>query len=115
MATTFKDLEVYRRAAALADELYELTVRWDKFERWSIGIQLMKAADSIGANIAEATGRWTTPARRRFLYIARGSLAETEHWLLRAEQRGLLPIGWSERLSAIRRPLNGLIKRNLPN
>jgi four helix bundle protein len=114
MATTFKDLDAYRRATALADELHELVTLWPKVDLWSTGIQLLRAVDSVGANIAEATGRWHPPDRRRFLYIARGSLAETEHWLLRAEERGLLPRGWSDRLSEVRRPLNGLIKRNPP-
>jgi four helix bundle protein len=115
MTTTFKDLDAYRRAVALADELYEISVGWDKFDLWTTGVQLVRAADSVGANIAEATGRWHTPDRRRLLYIARGSLSETEHWVLCAEQRGLLQEGWSERLSDIRRPLNGLIKREPPN
>jgi four helix bundle protein len=111
----FNELEVYRRACALADDLYEASSGWPKFQIWSLGIQLVRAADSVGANIAEATGRWHTPDRRRFLYIARGSLAETEHWILCAERRGLLREGWSDRISDVRRPLNGLIKRNPPN
>jgi four helix bundle protein len=115
MATTFKELDVYTRAAALADELYETVTRWPKFELWTMGIQLLRAIDSVCANIAEATGRWHTPDRRRLLFIARGSLAETEHWLLCGEERGLLPAGYNERLSDIRRPLNGLIKKAPPD
>ena len=76
---------------------------------------LLRAVDSVCANVAEATGRWHTPDRRRLLYIARGSLAETEHWLRCGERRGLLPGGYSERLSDIRRPLNGLIKKAPPD
>jgi len=115
MATTFKELDVYRRAAALADELYETVTRWPKFDLWTTGVQLLRAVDSVCANVAEATGRWHTPDRRRLLYIARGSLAETEHWLRCGERRGLLPGGYSERLSDIRRPLNGLIKKAPPD
>jgi four helix bundle protein len=112
--TTFRDLDVYLRATAFADEMYERVVLWPKFDRWTVGVQLIRAADSVGANIAEGLGRWHPPDRKRMLYIARGSLAETEHWVLRAEQRGLLPNGISERLSDIRRPLNGLIKKTPP-
>jgi four helix bundle protein len=115
MATTFKELDVYRRAVALADELHDLVMGWPKADLWSSGIQLLRAADSVGANIAEATGRWHIPDGRRFLYIARGSLMEPEHWLTCAERRGLLPPGWSERVTDVRRPLNGLIKRSPPN
>jgi four helix bundle protein len=61
-------------------------------------------------NIAEAVGRWHTPDRRRLLIIARGSLLESEHWLLQAEARGLIPEGVNERIDEIARTLNGLIK-----
>jgi four helix bundle protein len=112
MAQGFRDLEAYRRAAALASDVFEVSARWDSYAQWSVGIQLVRAADSVAANIAEATGRWHTADRRRLLFIARGSLNETEHWLLVAEERGLLPEGYSERVAEIRRPLSGLIKRD---
>jgi four helix bundle protein len=91
--------------------MYELVSRWPSFDRWSIGIQLTRAADSIGANIAEAAGRWHRQDQKRFLLIARGSLYETEHWLARAEARGLLEAGTTGHLSETARTLNGLIRR----
>ena len=74
-------------------------------------MQLLRSADSVGANIAEAKGRWHIPDRRRFLFVARGSLYETEHWILRAEKRGLLETGFAARLEEVARALNGLIRR----
>ena len=53
-------------------------------------MQLVKAADSIGANIAEGTGRGTPGENRRFVRISRGSLNETKYWLRRAINRGLI-------------------------
>jgi four helix bundle protein len=58
--------------------------------RDTVGKQLIRAADSIGANIAEGTGRGTFVDNRRFVRIARGSLNETQHWLRRAYKRQLL-------------------------
>ena len=56
----------------------------------TIGKQMIRSADSIGANIAEGSGRGTAQDNRRFLRMARGSLYETQHWLRRAYKRSLL-------------------------
>ena len=51
---------------------------------------MIKSADSVGANIAEGTGRGSYADNRRFARIARGSLFEVKHWLRRAYRRDLL-------------------------
>jgi four helix bundle protein len=86
----FEDLEVYQLSEKLADEIWELVRQWDNLARDTIGKQIVRAADSIGANIAEGFGRGTFQDNRRFVRIARGSLYETRHWLRRAFRRGLL-------------------------
>lgn len=55
-----------------------------------MGRQLINSADSIGANIAEGTGRGSFADNRRFAKIARDSLFEVKHWLRRAYKRKLL-------------------------
>ena len=87
--SAFGDLDVYRRAAAFADEVYWAVGGWSSFDRFALGGQLVRATDSIRANIAEAFGRWSAKDQRRMLYMARGSAYETEHWLERAAVRGL--------------------------
>jgi four helix bundle protein len=52
---------------------------------------LIRAADSIGANLAEGSGRGTYKDNHRFIDMARGSLYETRQWLRRAYRRKLLP------------------------
>ena len=79
-----------------------------------MGSQLLRAIDSVGANIAESAGRWHTRDRRQLLMIARGSLYEAEHWVLRAEARNLLAEGTSKRIEGIARPLTGLIRKPTP-
>jgi len=66
-----------------------------------VGKQLIRAADSIGANIAEGIGRGSFPENRRFVRIARGSLNETKHWLRRAYKRHLLNDGHIEQLKPL--------------
>ena len=63
---------------------------WSPFARDTVGQQLVKAADSIGANIAESAGRFHPNDVIRFLYYARGSLRETRFWLKRAIHRHLI-------------------------
>lgn len=71
--------------------LHECLFRFLKwFSRKAIGSQLVCAADSVGANIAEGTGGGTYNDNRRFFYIARGSLTGTKHWLRRTYHRGVL-------------------------
>jgi four helix bundle protein len=88
--TNFEKLRVYRSSEKLADELWRIVMSWGYFERDTVGKQLVRAGDSIGANIAEGAGRGRFPDNRRFVRMARGSLNETKHWLRRAHKRSLL-------------------------
>src|SRR5438132_5580594 len=91
MATVgFENLAVYQLAERLADELWNVVCAWDNFAKDTIGKQLVRSADSIGANIAEGTGRQSFQDNKRFVRIARGSLYETKHWLRQAFKRKLL-------------------------
>jgi four helix bundle protein len=88
--TNFETLHIYKLSEKLADTIWEIVLKWNFFAKNTVGIQIIKAADSIGANIAEGSGRGTNPELRRFLRISRGSLYETKHWLRRALKRRLL-------------------------
>lgn len=79
-----------QRAEGLTDGVWELVAGWPEFAKRTVGAQLVRAADSIGANIAEAGGRFHPGEVRTFLYYARGSLSETRYWLRRAAQRTFL-------------------------
>ncbi len=86
----FESLQVYRLAERLADEVWKIVCKWDPFAKSTIGKQITRAADSIGANIAEGVGRGSFQDNNRFVKMARGSLNETQHWLRRAYKRTLL-------------------------
>jgi len=86
----FESLEVYKLAEKLSDQIWDVIAFWDQFAKDTVGKQLVRAADSIGANIAEGCGRGSYQDNRRFIRIGRGSLNETKHWLRRAFRRKLL-------------------------
>ncbi len=85
----------------LADEVWGIVVGWDNLAKDTVGKQIVRSADSIGANIAEGEGRGTHPDNKRFVRIARGSLQETQHWLRRAFKRNLLTKEQIEKLKPL--------------
>jgi four helix bundle protein len=90
MRTAFEKLKVYQLSERLADEIWDIVLAWKSFAQDTVGKQLVRSADSVGANIAEGSGRGSYQDNRRFVRTARGSLNETQHWLRRAYRRKLL-------------------------
>jgi len=99
--TNFENLRVYLLAEQLADEVWNTVTTWGILARYTLGKQIARAVDSIGANIAEGSGRGSDQEYRRFLRIARGSLCETQHFLQRAFRRKLLTSDQIERLKTM--------------
>lgn len=99
--TSFENLDVYRLAEKMADEVWSVVADWDYFAKNSVGMQLVDAADSVSANIAEGCGRFNYKDNARFIRIARGSMYETKNWLRRAYRRGLLSEAQIEKLKPI--------------
>ena len=88
--TGFENLHVYQLAETLSDTIWNIIIKWDKFTQDTVGKQWINSADSIGANIAEGTGRGSFADNKRFAKIARASLFEVRHWLRRAYKRNLV-------------------------
>lgn len=110
----FENLRVYRMAEELADLIWGICERWKTFARDTVGKQLVRAVDGIGANIAEGSGRYHYQENRRFVRIARGSLFETAHWLRRAYRRKLLTAQESSRIKKIMDELSPTLNAYLP-
>jgi len=88
--TNFEKLQVYQLSEKLADNVWNIVIAWDSFAKDTVGKQIVRAADSVGANISEGSGRGSLQDNRRFVRMARGSLYETIHWLRRSYMRKLL-------------------------
>ena len=98
----------------LVKHIYKSTATFPREELYGLTSQMRRAAISIPSNIAEGAARQTTPEFLRFLYIARGSLAELETQALIARDLDYLTDGDSlpEGMGHVSVLLNGLI-RNL--
>jgi four helix bundle protein len=88
--TNFEKLQVYQLSEKLADSVWNIVIAWDSFAKDTVGKQIVRAADSIGANISEGSDRGSLQDNRRFVRMARGSLYEMIHWLRRSYVRKLL-------------------------
>ncbi|MFY9610904.1 MAG: four helix bundle protein [Blastocatellia bacterium] len=78
----FEDLPVWKAAIELAVGVFELTSRENFKGHGGLRDQIERAAVSVSNNIAEGFERGTTQELLTFIYIARGSAAETRSMLL---------------------------------
>ena len=85
-----RDLIVWQRSMALAVDVYKLSAKFPAVETYRLTSQLTRAVTSVPANIAEGHTRSTAKDFAHFLSIARGSLMETETFLMLAVQLGYL-------------------------
>ena len=99
--TNFERLRVYQLSERLADQVWAVALGWSNLARDTVGKQVIRSADSIGANIAEGCGRGRYLDNQRFVRMARGSLNETQHWLRRAYKRNLLTKSQVDKLRLI--------------
>jgi four helix bundle protein len=72
-------------------QVYRLTAAFPATETYRLTAQVTRSAASVPANIAEGNARGTTRDYAHFLAIAKGSLMETETFLLLAVRLGYLP------------------------
>lgn len=87
---TLEELEVYQLSMNIAERIWNLVVKWDYFARETVGRQLIRAIDSVAANLSEGYGRYFYKENKQFCYYSRGSLYETKTWLKKAHNRKLI-------------------------
>lgn len=85
-----EDLRIYNMAMEVGEDVWKLVEGWNYFQKDTIGKQLVKAADSIAANISEGFGRYHFKDSNNFNYYSRGSLFETKTWLTKSHNRKLI-------------------------
>jgi four helix bundle protein len=88
-----RDLIVWQKAMDLVVQVYGLTGAFPPSEIYRLVAQVTRAAASVPANIAEGHARSSRKDFANFLAIARGSLMETETFLMLAIRLGYLQGG----------------------
>lgn len=83
-------MEIYEISIDLGEKAWNCVSTWNYFEKDTVGKQLVRAADSVAANISEGFGRYHYADAKHFFYFARGSLFETKTWLRKAYLRKLI-------------------------
>lgn len=74
----YRELLVWQKAMLVVEETYRLVKLLPKEEQFALSDQMRRAAVSIPSNIAEGQARSSTKEFVRFLWIAKGSVAELE-------------------------------------
>ncbi|HET7232755.1 MAG TPA: four helix bundle protein [Longimicrobium sp.] len=85
-----RDLIVWQKAMGLTVEIYRLSRRFPRDETYRLTSRITRAAASVPANIAEGNARSTARDYAHFISIAKGSLMETETFLMLAVRLGYL-------------------------
>ncbi|OGP59150.1 MAG: hypothetical protein A2V67_07575 [Deltaproteobacteria bacterium RBG_13_61_14] len=111
---TFEKLEVYQKAIAFADSIYDATKTFPKEERFGLISQLRRSSISIAANIAEGAGRQSKSDQKHFYTISRGSLYECIPFLELANRKCFLQSENHQKILSkaheLARLFNGLIR-----
>jgi four helix bundle protein len=110
----YTKIEAWRRADDLVVAIYEHTRKFPKEELYGLTTQLRRAALSMPANIAEGSARGSKRDYLHFLYIARGSLTETQYFVHLAHRLGYLSdeaySQIAEQIKSVFACLHGLIR-----
>ena len=85
-----EELKVYQLSMEMGEKIWDIVIKWDFFAKDTIGKQLVRAVDSVAANLSEGFGRYHFNETKHFGYYSRGSLYETKTWLTKAYHRKLI-------------------------
>ena len=113
--TDYKDLIVWQKSMELARIIYRLTSRFPRDEVFGLTNQIRRAVVSIPSNIAEGFGRKGNREFLQFLYQAKGSLYETQNFIILCKDIGYIKSetssGLLNKYEALAKMLNSFISK----
>lgn len=108
------DISAYRISFHLSNYVWDIVIKWIHFSKDTVGRQIVKAIDSISANIAEGFGRYTKKDKISFYRYSYGSIKESFDWVEKAKIRNLISMEEYNHivgeLNKLPKELNSLIK-----
>ena len=108
-----EDMEMFRTFVEVADEIWPMVKTWTVLAQDTIGVQIIRYADSVGANLVEGYSTYTTADSLNFFMIARASARETRYWIEQALVRSLITrdkaASLTEKIHRATRQLNSVI------
>ena len=109
-----EDLKVYELSMNIGEKVWANVNKWNYFNKDTIGKQLVRAIDSVAANLSEGFGRYHFKEKKNFSYYSRGSLYEAKTWIVKAKNRGLVNendfLSFKEDINYIGKMLNNYIR-----
>ncbi len=99
MIKTFEDVEAWKKARILSNEIYELTLAGTFAKDYSLKDQINRSSGSVMDNIAEGFERNGRREFIQFLSYAKGSVGEVRSQLYRANDRNHININDFKSLS----------------
>lgn len=88
----YTKIEAWRLADDLTVAIYGRTRSFPREEIYGLTIQLRRVSYSVPANLAEGASRESKKDYLHFLYIARGSLSESQYFIHLAHRLGYLSV-----------------------
>ncbi|MBW1898714.1 MAG: four helix bundle protein [Deltaproteobacteria bacterium] len=114
MLKNYKDLKVWQKSYGLCLDIYRITRKFPKKERYGLTSQIRRSAVSVPSNIAEGYGRKTTAGYIRSLYISYRSNCELETQALLSGDLDYFEAGklaeLIDKIAEVERVLKALIK-----
>ncbi|MEK9178913.1 MAG: four helix bundle protein [Patescibacteria group bacterium] len=109
-----QNINAYVISFQLSTLVWNIVLKWNYFNKTTVGTQYVRAADSISANIAEGFGRFSKKDKINFYRYSYGSVYESKDWTEKAKTRKLLTpseyIQIASLLNKIPLEIHGLIR-----
>jgi len=115
MKHNFENLQIWQRSRVLVKNVYELSIKLPKDEKFGLVSQIKRCAVSVPSNIAEGCGRGTDKHFSLFLDYAIGSLCELQTQLILTVDLNLLDKTYTaeilDEINEIRKMIIGFQKK----